>query len=198
MAISRASDSSIQGGLPKFNDIWDGRSAVGAMDALGVVLLASATADITFNNIPQTYTHLQIRTIVRGTTSGSDAWYNVNFNSDTTTSNYNMHYLLGNGTSASSAYLSGADGNIFGRAMGSASGADNNFAPNIHDILDYTNTNKNKVTRSFSGQDNNNTRNLIMLSSSLWRNTAAISTIRLIATSGNFSQNSLFALYGVK
>lgn len=175
------------------------RADTGVMFPLGMVTVGSAgAADVTFSSIPSTYKHLQIRTLVRGTTAGSDAWYNVNFNSDTTTSNYNVHYLLGNGTSASSAYVSGDDGNVFGRAMGSASGASNNFAPNIHDILDYTNTNKYKVSRSSSGQDNNGSRNLIMLSSSLWRNTAAISTIKLIATSGNFAQYSQFALYGIK
>ena len=50
MAINRFSDSSVQEGFPKYTSLWDGRSAVGSMDSLGVVLLATSTADITFNN----------------------------------------------------------------------------------------------------------------------------------------------------
>ena len=85
MAISRASNSSIQGGLPKFNDIWDGTTATSAYDSLGSVLVPSGgLATITFASIPATYTHLQIKSFARSTrtrTGGFDQAL-VRFNGD--------------------------------------------------------------------------------------------------------------------
>ena len=174
--------------------------SLGDMDPIAMVEVGSAgAASVTFSSIPATYTHLQIRCIVRSTTTGNDAWVVYTLNGDATTTNYNAHYLFGNGTSATAGSESsgGGDGNLMGRAMGSAAGADNNFAPNIIDILDYANTNKYKVVRNLAGQDNNGSRNLVILVSNLWRNTAAINSITF-ATANNFAQYSQFALYGIK
>ena len=152
---------------------------------------------IEFASIPSTYTHLQIRAIVRSTTAGNDAWITYRLNDDSTTSNYNTHVLYGTGTSAAAAYYSGDDGNLVGRAMGSASGASNNFAPNIIDILDYRNTNKFTTVRNLSGQDNNGSRNLVMFQSNLWRNAAVVTNIKFY-TADNFAQHTEFALYGIR
>jgi hypothetical protein len=174
------------------------RADTGVMFPIQMVSVGAAgAATISFTSIPATYTHLQIRASVRSTTTGNDAWVNFFLNSDTTTSNYINHNLFGNGTSASAGVNSGADGNLVARAMGSASGATNVFAPNIIDILDYANTNKYKVVRTLTGQDNNGSRNLVGLISNLWRNTAAVTTIEF-TTANNFAQYSQFALYGIK
>ena len=168
-----------------------------AYESIATVTVSSATPTITFSSIPATFTHLQIRAIIRSTTTGADAWVNVYLNSDTTTSNYINHNLFGNGTSASAGVNSGSDGNLISRAMGSASGASDVFAPNIFDILDYANTNKFTTTRTLIGQDNNGSRNLVGLVSNLWRNTAAVTTIEF-TTANNFAQYTQFALYGIK
>ena len=168
-----------------------------AYESIATVTVSSATPTITFSSIPATFTHLQIRAIIRSTTTGADAWVNVYLNSDTTTSNYINHNLFGNGTSASAGVNSGSDGNLISRAMGSASGASDVFAPNIFDILDYANTNKFTTTRTLIGQDNNGSRNLVGLVSNLWRNTAAVTNIQF-TTANNFAQYTQFALYGIK
>jgi len=170
----------------------------GAMFPLGMVQVGSGgSASISFTSIPATYKHLQVRAIVRSSTTGNDAWVTYALNGDTTTSNYGNHYLFGTGTSVIAAYNSGTDGNLVARAMGSASGATDVFAPNIIDILDYANTNKYKVVRTLSGQDNNGSRNLVGLTSNLWSNTAAINSITF-NTANNFQQYTQFALYGIK
>ena len=169
-------------------------------DSIATVTVGSPQATISFTSIPANYKHLQIRAIVRSSTSGADAWVLYTLNSDTTSSNYDGHYFGGNGTNVDSpfsGFVNNDDGNIVGRAMGSASGADNNFAANIIDILDYADTSKYKVARNLTGQDNNGSRNLIMLESNLWRNTAAISSISF-TTANNFAQYTQFALYGIK
>jgi hypothetical protein len=195
VAISRASDSSIQGGLPKFNDIWDGRSAVGGMDALGVVLLSTAASSVTFSSIPQTYTHLQIRGICKTTTSGSNiASIGGRFNSDTG-SNYAKHFLNGSGSAGASGGSASQTSMFFGTE--SPAGPTSVFASNVIDILDYANTNKYKTTRSFSGADQNGS-GFVQFMSGLWMNTVAVTSITILAGVDNFDQYSSFALYGIK
>jgi len=154
-------------------------------------------ASISFTTIPATFKHLQIRGIARSTTTGNDSWMWYVLNSDTTASNYSNHNMFGNASTALGSYNSGSDGYLMGRAMGSASGANNVFAPNIMDILDYANTSKYKVLRNLNGQDNNGSRQLVGFSTNLWRNTAAITSITLFVAN-NFAEYSSFALYGIK
>jgi hypothetical protein len=165
----------------------------GAYESIATVTLSSATASITFSSIPSTYTHLQVRALVRSSANAADAWINYALNGDTTASNYGNHTLYGTGAAAAASYNSGVDGNLVGRAIGSSSGGDNVFAPNIIDILDYANTNKYTTVRNLSGQDNNGSRNLVILLSNLWRNTAAITSINF-TTASNFTQYTQFAL----
>jgi len=197
VAISRASNSSIQGGLPKFNDIWDGTTATSAFDSLGAVALSS-TSDVSFTNIPQTYTHLQLRVFAR--TSRSDASVDTvyfRFNGDTG-NNYNVHTLsgAGGGGSPTSAYY-GSPTVLWGAFNTPTSTATaNRFSASIIDIFDYTNTSKLKTTRTFGGNDMNGSGSIDFFSG-LWRNTAAITSIRLFAE-GNFVSGSHIALYGIK
>ena len=96
MAVSRLSQQSIQQSFPKGNTLWDGTTATSAFDSLGSVLVPSGgLATITFSNIPQTYTHLQLRSSCL--TAG---WLTMRFNSNSTTGNYFGHEIRGNGTSA--------------------------------------------------------------------------------------------------
>jgi hypothetical protein len=101
MAISRLSDGSLQDGFPKFDSIWDGISAVGSMEPISSIVLTSAQTSIEFNNIPQTYTHLQIRGMSRcthGNFGVSGNW--IYMNNDTTFANYSGHrWASVNGTS---------------------------------------------------------------------------------------------------
>ena len=71
------------------------------------------------------------------------------------------------------------------------------FGAFVIDILDYTNTNKNKVVRMFIADDMNGSGN-IQFGSGVWLNTAAISTIGLTTDYSDFLANSSFALYGIK
>jgi len=75
----------------------------GAYDSIATTTVgAGGTSSITFNSIPSTYTHLQIRAFTgTSTIYVSNAGY-VSFNGDTTTSNYNDHAIYGSGASAAS------------------------------------------------------------------------------------------------
>ncbi len=192
MAISRFSDSSIQDAFPKYNSLWDGRSAVGSMEALGSVTLNAATSTITFSSIPSTYSHLQLRAIVRSGTTGESGM--ITFNSDTG-ANYSRHYLIGTGTAtASGAGTSANNIDIF--YFNSSASTASVFAANVLDILDYANTNKYKTIRLLAGADLNGSGALGLYSGS-WRSTSAITSIT-ITPSSTIAQYSSFALYGIK
>ena len=111
-----------------------------------------------FTNIPQNFTHLQVRVFVRGSSASYDS-IRINFAADSTNTNYRNHNLYGNGTSAISANHQSVAGSI---GVPSASAPNNSSLANVYasyivDILDYTNTNKNKVVRSFGGWNDNDT-----------------------------------------
>jgi hypothetical protein len=69
------------------------------------------------------------------------------------------------------------------------------------DIFDYTSTSKNTTSRHVWGFDNNGSGR-VGIASMLWRNTAAVTSIRLDSTTQGgtslFAQYSSFALYGIK
>lgn len=160
----------------------------GAMFPLGMVSVGSGgAADVTFSSIPSTYTHLQIRCLVQANTSGNSA-LSLNYNSDTTASNYYRHALLGDGSSASTQAA---------QQFYAGSITDNAWAVNIIDILDYKNTSKYKTTRVLAGRENNST-GAVFFTSHLWMNTNAITTIKVSPAAANFVQYSSIALYGIK
>jgi len=172
---------------------------VGAYDSI-------ATADgspggVTFYSIPQTYTHLQLRIMLKSTiTTGSNTdYYYWRFNGDTTSGNYRTHSLLGAGSTASA--NTNPTGNTSAFIPHTIPGANmtNVFSGIIIDILDYTNTNKYTTMRTLSGFRNPSTTGEMALSSGVWLNTSAVTQITFggYATGLN-GTNYSYALYGIK
>ena len=155
---------------------------------------AGGATDITFSSIPSGYTHLQIRGISR---TGSVAEFWIRLNNDTG-NNYAYHTLRGNGSQALAGAVTSTSRIAALTEVGSATVA-NTFSPIIIDILDYANSSKNKTIKILTGTEQNNTTDEIGLSSGLWINTSAITSITLFNAGGNsFTQFSQFALYGIK
>lgn len=163
----------------------------GSYESIATVTVGSGgISSISFNSIPSTYTHLQIRAL----TGTNPAGYNtgVRFNSDTG-SNYYGHYLYGSGSAAGGGSLGSQT-----FASISFSGMTNTqFSAAVVDILDYKNTNKKKTIRSFNGRDDNGSGDVYLMSGS-WNSTSAITDITIVAPSATFIQYSSFALYGIK
>lgn len=113
----------------------------------------------------------------------------LQFNSDTA-ANYAYHAVYGNGSSVASFGSSSATFTFIGESSSTAE-TTGIFYGTIADILDYANTNKNKTVRGLMGSA------YALLRSGLWNNTAAISTMVLTPSSGNFVAGSRFSLYGV-
>jgi hypothetical protein len=170
----------------------------GAMFPLQVITVGAAGAsNLTFTNIPNTYTHLQIRAIGRGTVAQGEMQIFVRFNSDTG-NNYSSHLLRGDGSAvatASSTSNSKIDGVTRMSAANATSGI---FGVSVIDVLDYANTNKYKTLRALGGVDANGSGQ-VYYKSGLWMSTSAITSVTIgIDDGGNFAQYSQFALYGIK
>jgi len=166
---------------------------------------AGGVSSITFSSIPSTYTHLQVRCFTqtnRGTYNIDSFGMALNGVGGTS---YTTHYMQsqnqGNGTVVAGSNVgTGSFNPICDTTTSTGAGG---FGAAIIDILDYTNTNKNRTIRALSGADANGLlasyTTTVQLSSGLFSNTSAISQIVLFPTySSLFNQYSSFALYGIK
>jgi hypothetical protein len=165
-------------------------------DSIATVNLSSNQATVDFSSISGTYKHLELRFITRNNRGSLLDGLYVRFNSDSGT-NYSDHNLQGDGASASAAASTSTSYIIAALVNGTTANA-NVFSAGVMSILDYSNTSKNKTTRTLGGFDNNG-NGYIRLSSGLWRNTAAVTSITIGSTDGSgILANSSFALYGIK
>ena len=149
----------------------------------------SAASTLSFSSIPSTFKHLQIRFASKASVDGTGI--RIQFNGDTG-SNYYLHFISGDGATASA----GASGLAASGSVGITSSTTNVQSVGVVDILDYLSTNKYKTVRSLYGFDANGS-GYVRLGSSLWSATpAAITSITIFPTSGTITGS--FALYGVK
>jgi hypothetical protein len=204
MAIRRFSNSSIATGA-KSSKLWDGETFPGYFESIATVVVGSSGAsEIIFDNIPQNYTHLQIRFTARSTrdyngNSGDVIAVQINSGNINTT---NAHWLYGNGSSALAATNNPYIALITDVSGGAAYTHPSNFGSGIIDIIDYSNSNKNKTVKALSGFDTNGgptngDLGAILLASSFYNTTASISRLRITCLV-NFMQHSNFALYGIR
>ncbi len=167
----------------------------GTFELIETVTLGSSAASVTFSGLSayaSTYQHLQIRMATRSTADSATTF--LQFNADTAT-NYSAHRLFGQGSSVvSDAFTS--QSYLFAGANVETAATANAFAASVVDILDPFETTKFKTTRTFAGAVA--APNYVVLQSGLWRNTAAITSIKLYPNTGSYTQNSRFSLYGIK
>jgi hypothetical protein len=168
------------------------------MEPIATNLLGSATATVTFSNIPQNYKHLQVRIMGRATAATVEDQLIYTINGDTG-ANYAFHILYGSGSGTPVAQGYTAQNSIIPAARVPGSSATSGiFGVGIIDILDYANTSKYKTTRCLNGVDRNGAGTMY-LSSGLWLNTAAITSLSFsVQAGGNIDTNSRFSLYGIR
>jgi hypothetical protein len=170
------------------------RGSTNSYESIATTTVGSGgQSTITFSSIPSTYKHLQIRFLTRSASSFTQVGMKIN--SDTG-ANYAAHQLTGNGSSATAAAGSSVSGPVTVpiRVPDTAS----IFGGAVMDVLDYANTSKYKTFRTLSGADLNGSGQII-LASTLWMNSNAITQIDFTTSDGfNFAQYSQIALYGIK
>ena len=165
--------------------------------------IATATGDgtattLTFSSIPATFQHLQIRGIARRASGTGIADISIRLNSDTG-SNYAYHYLQGNGSTVSASGSASQTSILWSHILPGTNQTASCYGAGIADIHDYASTTKNKTLRLISGFHSNagSTVDRVNLSSGLWMDTSAITSVSLISANA-FDTSSTFALYGIK
>jgi len=152
---------------------------------IATTTLGSAVATYTFNSIPSTFTDLLLVANTNQTSTSSGL--SLQFNGDTG-ANYSFTYMQGNASAASSNRAS----NVYS--------IDHNYqnagtwGQTYININNYSNTTTYKTTLSRASQANT----LVMSHTGLWRSTAAINSIKILVSAGNYDVNSTFTLYGIK
>jgi hypothetical protein len=159
--------------------------------------LSATTASVTFSSIPQTYNDLVLKVSARADTVDTNVNIYIQFNGNTTGSNYNgLQYGY---YSANNNYNEVFNRNQMDYGLW-ASGANiltNMFAANEVYIPNYTSSML-KVLGAQGIIENNSSSGWALMTSSEWRQTAAVTSILMQPYSGNFLAGSTFWLYGIK
>lgn len=147
---------------------------------LATTTLGSAASSLTFGSIPSGYRDLQIS--VKGKRSTDTGGVRVWANGDTTTSNYQRVVMYGNGT----------DDIGFKNDEAELVYMDSNDTVFVIDVMDYSATDKHTtfITRS------DEPAKWVFAIAGRWKNTAAITSIQLASSSGDFVVGTTFSLWG--
>jgi hypothetical protein len=152
---------------------------------LANITLGSSASSITFSSIP-TSGYRDLILVGDGTLTGTSVGVGLRYNSDSGT-NYSSVLMAGNGTSASGA--GNTNTNIADVAF-----FDNTSKMNfITQIMDYSATDKHKTLLSRSNQG----ATLVIAYSARWANTAAITSVEVLALTNAFASGTTLALYGI-
>jgi hypothetical protein len=189
LLATRAGDSAQGYGL------FGAVAASSSFESIATVTAAGGETSLTLNSIPSTYKSLQIRMISRRTT-GTGHLVVLQFNADTG-SNYANHQLYGTSSGVVSAGGNTSATNIRLITANGAVNLANQFGAGITDIIDYATSSKYKTVRTFGGYDNNSDGR-IELTSGLWMNTAAVTSITFSFFGDAVAAGTNFALYGIK
>lgn len=153
-----------------------------------VTVGSGGASSVDFSSIPSTYQHLQIRCIMKSTSSTLTQF---RMNADTG-SNYSYHQIYGTGSGVGAAGGDNQSRIFFGQTSATASV----MGVAVIDILDYKDTNKFKTMRSLMGMDENGGGTVRLFSGS-WRNTNAVTSLQFTPDGGTWAQYTTFALYGI-
>jgi hypothetical protein len=157
-------------------------------EPIATTTLGSAASSITFSGIPSTYTDLRIVTVATVATTG-DYWLQVNGD---TGANYSQTGLYGNGSSAASLRNTNINYLYLTYVYYLTT------IPQLYtvDIFSYAGSTY-KTFLTTENEDNNGS-GIVARTVGLWRNTAAINSIKLYRGTGNLDAGTTATLYGIK
>jgi len=157
-------------------------------EPIATTTLGSAAADITFSSIGSGYTDLRlvVNLIAGGASTGR-----IEFNADTAT-NYSNTVLYGNGTTAASTRETSITSI---RVTGSQ-----NYSTTIPtlvtaDIFSYAGSTNKTALVTLSGDYNGSGQTSRIVG--LWRNTAAITSVKFFLFGNNLAAGTTATLYGI-
>lgn len=160
-------------------------------EPIATTTLSSAAANIQFSSIPATYTDLVV-TLVVNTTSVDARIVRCTFNSDTG-ANYSATRLQGNGTAAASTRSTG-QANIPLTLNATTS----TTIPTFYQFNVFSYAGSTFKTVLAMGNADKNGSGVVDRTVGLWQSTAAINTLNITPSSGNFNTGTIATVYGVK
>jgi hypothetical protein len=195
LAIRRLSTTSITSTGGKSSKLWDQETTLGTFESIAS---ASVTSNdfVDFLNIPQNYSHLQLRFTIRDSAAFAERSWFMEFNGNSPTGSNSNHAFYGNGstTVATASLNQGRFASII--PIIASSGTANVFTAGVADILDYSSSSKKKTVRSMIGHDANGS-GVVGLESYLYNSTNPITSIRFY-TNVYLVQYSQVSLYGIR
>lgn len=169
-----------------------------SMTLIDRIETSSSSASITFNNIPQNYTDLFMVTSVR-TTSTSGTMENIKVQVNESASSYSYKLLYGAGTEAGTYDQTG--GGIPSDGIGAYAPTSTSLANTFGSMSVYIPNYAGSTHKSISIDavaENNATVGFQNISSGIWANTAAITSVKIRSMgSNNLTQYSTASLYGI-
>jgi hypothetical protein len=159
--------------------------------AIATTTLGSAAATIEFTSISSAYTDLRIVLVATTDTGGKSP--QLRFNSDTGT-NYSMTELTGNGSAtATTQQINRNQVDLYYSGSGTSA-----TIPMMWTIDIFSYAGSTFKTCLITRSSDQNGSGEVMREVSLWRNTAAISTVLFrLSTTGNFAAGTTATLYGI-
>ncbi len=161
-----------------------------------VTVGSGGASSISFTSIPGTYTDLCLKLSTRSDDgTASRRQLKVAYNGST--SDFTGRRLYGEDGGTGSDSLSGSTGNSFGITDGDASTANTFGSAEIY-IPNYAGSSYKSSSTDSVIENNSSTTYDNWLTANLWSQTAAITSITVTLTGGNFKQYSTAYLYGIK
>lgn len=161
---------------------------VGLFESIASVYMTSSTSTaVTFSNIPQTYRHLQIRTFHATRQSSTNGYGTISMNGSPSGV---RNLLFTGGSNTVTSYKDASTGAI------TESLNDVYHGSSVIDLLDYTNTNKRRTFRVFSGVDLNGNGSL-GFNSLILDSQSAVTSVT-VTPNETFQPYSRVSLYGIK
>jgi hypothetical protein len=159
-----------------------------------IVVPAAGASSITFTNIPQSYTDLQITMSSRVDAANGVAQLYFN---GSTASDKRWLRVYGDGSSAVSGNSSGLSAYFRPIGMNRSDQTASVFGNMSIYIPNYTSSSTYKSMSADGVNENNATFAEAALNAGLWESNSAITSITIIPSAGNFVQYSTFYLYGI-
>lgn len=183
--------------------VWDNAAWVtvptgastSALTLITEVVTASSASSVTFSAIPGTYRDLIIKVRGQGD-SGAAADIHAQFNADTA-GNYDVQYVATNNTTTTGTPVDATTAAILGSLSATGSLASVPGACEAT-IFDYKGTTFNKCALGQFGYKTatSSSGSVVGSTESQWRNSAAITAVKVFLSAGNFVNGSVVSLYG--
>lgn len=163
--------------------------------------LSPGTSSYTFSAIPSGYDHLELRYFAKDNRTPVYSNMSVQLNGDTAANYFSLNPQVDARAGSPFGGENTGSTNIANPPIAGSSNQ-NYWGSGTIKILDCSNTSKNKVALFTGGYvgfgDGTSEQGIITQGIGQWRNTASVTSMTIVSSSGSFQTGTRFSLYGIK